>query len=126
MRYYFYVGGMPEAVFHFSQNRDWQQVRKIQKAILNSYKNDFSKHASKEILPRINMVWESIPKQLAKENKKFIYGVIKEGGRAKEFELAIQWLVDSGLFTKYTASQNLPCHLSPIRNYLLSNCIITI
>jgi len=106
LRYYFYVGGMPEAVLHFAQNRDWQQVRKIQTEILTSYRNDFSKHAPKEILPRINMVWESIPAQLAKENKKFIYGVIKEGARAKEFELAIQWLVDSGLLHKiYSVSK---------------------
>jgi predicted AAA+ superfamily ATPase len=89
LRYYFFVGGMPEAVLSFSQNRDWNEVRKIQKDILKSYENDFSKHAPKEILPRINMVWESIPAQLAKENKKFIYGVIKEGARAKDFELAI-------------------------------------
>jgi predicted AAA+ superfamily ATPase len=100
LRYYFYVGGMPEAVLSFSQNRDWNEVRKIQKNILKSYESDFSKHASKEILPRINLVWESIPVQLAKENKKFIYGVIKEGARAKDFELAIQWLVDSGLLHK--------------------------
>ncbi|MCL2040938.1 MAG: ATP-binding protein [Bacteroidales bacterium] len=106
LRYYFYVGGMPEAVLHFSQNRDWQQVRKIQKDILDSYKNDFSKHAPKEILPRINMVWETVPTQLAKENKKFIYGTIKEGARAKDFELAIQWLVDSGLLHKvYSVSK---------------------
>jgi len=100
LRYYFYVGGMPEAVYHFSQHRDWKQVRIIQNNILNAYKNDFSKHAPKEFLPRINMVWECIPTQLAKENKKFIYGVIKEGARAKDFELAIQWLVDSGLLHK--------------------------
>jgi len=100
LRYYFYVGGMPEVVSHFSQHRDWKQVRVIQNSILNAYKNDFSKHAPKEILPRINMVWESIPTQLAKENKKFMYGVIREGARAKDFELAIQWLVDSGLLHK--------------------------
>ncbi len=100
LRYYFYVGGMPEAVLRFSQNRDWNEVREIQKNILKSYENDFSKHAPKEILPRINMVWNSIPAQLAKENKKFIYGVMKEGARAKDFELAIQWLVDSGLLHK--------------------------
>jgi predicted AAA+ superfamily ATPase len=100
LRYFFYVGGMPEVVLRFSQNRDWNEVREIQKNILKSYENDFSKHAPKEILPRIKMVWNSIPVQLAKENKKFIYGVIKEGARAKEFELAIQWLVDSGLLHK--------------------------
>lgn len=100
LRYYFFVGGMPEVVLRFSQNRDWTEVRKVQRSILKSYENDFSKHAPKEILPRIKMVWESIPAQLAKENKKFIYGIIKEGARAKDFELAIQWLVDSGLLHK--------------------------
>ena len=100
LRYYLYTGGMPEAVLSFSQNRDWNEVRKIQRNILKSYENDFSKHAPKDILPRINMVWNSIPAQLAKENKKFIYGVIREGARAKDFETAIQWLVDSGLLHK--------------------------
>lgn len=100
LRYYLYVGGMPEAVREFVENRDWQQVRKIQNQILQSYRNDFSKHAPKEILPRINMVWDSIPSQLGKENKKFIYNVIREGARAKDFELAIQWLTDAGLLHK--------------------------
>jgi predicted AAA+ superfamily ATPase len=106
LRYYLYVGGMPEAVLSFSQNRDWNEVREIQKNILKSYENDFSKYAPKEILPRINMVWSNVPTQLAKENKKFIYGVIKEGARAKDFELAIQWLIDSGLLHKvYSVSK---------------------
>lgn len=100
LRYYLYIGGMPEAVFDFVENRDWQQVRIIQNQIIDSYRNDFSKHAPKEVLPRINMVWDSIPSQLSKENKKFIYGVIKEGARAKDFELAIQWLTDAGLLHK--------------------------
>jgi len=106
LKYYFYIGGMPEAVYSFSQNKDWKEVRKIQKSILKSYENDFSKHAPKDILPRINMVWNSIPAQLAKENKKFIYGVMKEGARAREYEMAIQWLVDSGLLHKvYSVSK---------------------
>ncbi|GHT51180.1 ATPase [Bacteroidia bacterium] len=100
LRYYFYIGGMPEVVAAFAQDRDWKTTRKIQNEILKNYQNDFSKHAPKEILPRINMVWENIPAQLAKENKKFIYGIIKEGARAKDFELAIQWLVDAGLLHK--------------------------
>ena len=79
MKYYFYVGGMPEAVAAFAENRDWKKARQIQNKILKAYRSDFSKHAPKEILPRINMVWDSIPTQLAKENKKFIYGVLKEG-----------------------------------------------
>jgi predicted AAA+ superfamily ATPase len=98
--YYFYVGGMPEAVAAFAENRDWKKARTVQNKILKTYRNDFSKHASKEILPRINMVWDSIPSQLSKENKKFIYGIIKEGARAKEFEMAIQWLTDAGLLHK--------------------------
>ena len=100
LRYYFYVGGMPEVVDAFAQTRDWQLVRRIQNRILNSYEGDFSKHAPSETVPRIRMVWQSIPSQLAKENKKFVYGVLKEGSRAKEFELAIQWLVDCGLLLK--------------------------
>lgn len=100
LRYYLFVGGMPEAVADFSKNRDWQSVRNIQKQIIASYRSDFSKHAPGEILTRINMVWDSIPAQLSKENKKFIYGVIREGARAKDFELAIQWLSDAGLLYK--------------------------
>ena len=103
LKYYFYVGGMPEAVAAFAENRDWKKARQIQNKILKTYRNDFSKHAPKEILPRINMVWDSIPAQLAKENKKFIYGVLKEGARAKDFELAIQWLTDAGLLHKIHA-----------------------
>lgn len=97
LRYYIFIGGMPEVVFHFVEKRDFRVVRNTQNRILTAYQNDFSKHAPKEIVPRINMVWKSIPSQLAKENKKFVYGFIKEGGRAKEFELAIQWLVNCGL-----------------------------
>ncbi|NWJ50295.1 MAG: ATP-binding protein [Bacteroidetes bacterium] len=100
LRYYFYVGGMPEVVDSFVQTRDWQLVRRIQNRILNSYEGDFSKHAPNETVPRIRMVWQSIPSQLAKENKKFVYGVIREGARAKDFELAIQWLIDCGLLLK--------------------------
>ncbi|GHT17626.1 ATPase [Bacteroidia bacterium] len=106
LRYYFYVGGMPEVVAHFAEHRDWKMARQLQNKILKTYRSDFSKHAPKEIVPRINLVWDSIPAQLAKENKKFIYGVIKEGARAKDFELAIQWLVDSGLLHKiYSVSK---------------------
>ncbi|MDR0371558.1 MAG: DUF4143 domain-containing protein [Prevotellaceae bacterium] len=103
LKYYFYVGGMPEVVAAFVENRDWKKSRDIQNKILKNYRNDFSKHAPKDILPRINMVWDSILAQLAKQNKKFIYGVLKEGARAKEFELAIQWLTDAGLLHKIYA-----------------------
>ena len=100
LRYYFYVGGMPEVVRLFSETRDWDLVRKTQFQILHSYEGDFSKHAPIETVPRIRMVWQSIPAQLAKENKKFIFGVLREGARVKDFELAIQWLVDCGLLLK--------------------------
>jgi predicted AAA+ superfamily ATPase len=100
LRYYFYIGGMPEVVNDFIINRDWNKVREIQEDIITTYENDFSKHAPYEIVPRLNMVWGSIPAQLDKENKKFVYSVMKEGARAKDFELAIQWLVDSGILLK--------------------------
>ena len=106
LRYYFYIGGMPEVVADFSQHRDWKNARRIQNEILVSYRNDFSKHAPKDILPRVNLVWQSIPAQLAKENRKFFYGVVKEGARAREYEMAIQWLIDSGLLHKvYSVSK---------------------
>jgi predicted AAA+ superfamily ATPase len=100
LKYYFYIGGMPEVVSDFATNRDWRTIRTKQEEILTTYENDFSKHAPYEIVPRLNMVWNSIPAQLDKENKKFIYGVMKEGARAKDYKLAIQWLVDSGILLK--------------------------
>ena len=100
LRYYLYVGGMPEVVSAFARNRDWAKVRQKQLEILTTYERDFSKYAPYEIVPRLNMVWQNIPAQLSKENKKFVYGVMKEGARAKDYELAIQWLIDSGILLK--------------------------
>lgn len=100
LRQYYYVGGMPAAVSAFIDNGNPAAVRTIQKGILEAYERDFSKHAPAIDVPRIRMVWKSIPAQLAKENKKFIYGVLKEGARAREFELAIEWLRDAGLVYK--------------------------
>ena len=100
LRQYYFVGGMPEAVNSFVKEGNPLKVRIIQKAIIESYERDFSKHAPAIEVPRIRMVWKSIPAQLAKENKKFIYGVVKEGARAKDFELAIEWLKDAGLIHK--------------------------
>ncbi len=97
LRQYYYTGGMPEVVQKFVQNHDLKEVRRIQKRIVNEYKQDFSKHVPSDQLAKVNMVWDSIPSQLAKENKKFIYGSLKKGSRAKEFEDAIQWLIDAGL-----------------------------
>lgn len=100
LREYYFVGGMPEAVKKFVETKDPNAVRKIQTEILDAYSKDVSKHAPVEEVVRINQVWRSIPSQLAKENKKFIYGVIKKGARAKEYEVAIQWLIDAGLIYK--------------------------
>lgn len=100
LKHYYFVGGMPEAVQSFAENKDFNEVRDIQKRILAAYEQDFSKHAPYEIVPKIRMIWNSIPSQLAKENKKFIYGLVREGGRAKEYETAIMWLSDCGLVHK--------------------------
>lgn len=100
LKQYYFVGGMPEAVESFVEEKDFNEVRKIQKRILSAYEQDFSKHAPIEIVPKIRMVWNSIPSQLVKENKKFIYGLVREGGRAKEYETAIMWLCDCGLIHK--------------------------
>lgn len=100
LKHYYFVGGMPEAVQSFAENRDFNEVRDIQKRILAAYEQDFSKHAPNEIVPKIRMLWNSIPSQLAKENKKFIYGLVREGARAKEYETAIMWLCDCGLVHK--------------------------
>lgn len=97
LKQYYFIGGMPEAVQCFVEEKDFNEVREIQKRILAAYEQDFSKHAPAEIVPKIRMVWNSIPSQLAKENKKFIYGLVREGGRAKEYETAIMWLCDCGL-----------------------------
>lgn len=99
LRQYYYVGGMPEVVLSFITENNIPKVRKLQNEILRNYDHDFAKHAGNDT-QRIRMVWKSLPAQLAKENKKFIYGAIKKGGRAKEFETAIQWLIDAGLVYK--------------------------
>ena len=100
LKQYYFVGGMPEAVQDFIENKDFNNVREIQKRILNAYEQDLSKHAPNEIVPRLRMLWNSIPSQLAKENKKFIYGLVREGARAKDYETALMWLSDCGLVHK--------------------------
>lgn len=100
LKQYYFVGGMPEVVRSFSENNDYNEVREIQKRILTAYEQDFSKHAPNNIVPRIRMLWNSIPSQLAKENKKFVYGLVREGARAKDYETAIMWLSDCGLVHK--------------------------
>lgn len=100
LKQYYFVGGMPEAVQSFAESKDFNEVRTIQKRILAAYEQDFSKHAPNEIVPKIRMLWNSIPSQLARENKKFIYGLVREGSRAREYETAIMWLSDCGLVHK--------------------------
>ncbi len=110
LKQYYFVGGMPEAVLCFTEDQDFNEVRRIQKRILDAYEQDFSKHAPNEIVPKIRMVWNSIPSQLAKENRKFIYGLLREGARAKDYETAIMWLSDCGLVHKVSriTSPGLP------------------
>ena len=112
LKYYYYVGGMPEAVQSFAENKDFNEVRDIQKRILTAYEQDFSKHAPNEIVPRLRMLWNSIPSQLAKENKKFIYGLVREGARAKDYETALMWLCDCGLVHKVSRINTANIRLS--------------
>lgn len=106
LKQYYFVGGMPEVVASYVKEKDFVEVRSIQNDLLRSYDADFSKHPPLEIIPRIKMVWNSIPSQLAKENKKFIFNAVKPGGRAKDFELAIEWLKQAGLLYKITRINN--------------------
>ncbi len=110
LRRYCYVGGMPKAVLSFAQNQDYNLVRKIQKNILDDYESDFSKHISPEQVERTRLLWNAIPSQLVKENKKCVYGKIKQGARAKDFEIALNWLIDSGLVHKVSrvSEPNMP------------------
>ena len=97
LKMYYYVGGMPEAVVTYINSKDLKKVRVVQNRLLSAYENDFSKHAPAEIVTRIRMLWNSIPTQLARENKKFVYGLVREGARAREYEVALTWLADCGL-----------------------------
>ncbi len=117
LRQYYFVGGMPAAVSAFAEESDVTKVRQIQTSILEAYERDFSKHAPTAEVPRIRMVWHSIPAQLAKENRKFIYGVVKEGARAKDFELAIEWLKDAGLVHKVNRCKKPQLPLSAYEDF---------
>lgn len=119
LRQYYYVGGMPAVVYSYVQEQDIQKVRSIQNQILNDYEKDISKHAGRNDIPKINKVWNSIPYQLAKENKKFVYGAIKSGSRAKDFENAIQWLINAGLVHKVNRIKKLEV---PIKFYEDFDC----
>lgn len=114
LRQYYFVGGMPAVVSAFVEDGNAEKVRTVQKNILDAYERDFSKHAPAIEVPRIRMVWNSIPAQLAKENRKFIYGAVKEGARAKDFELSIEWLKDAGLIHKVNRCKKA---LLPLKAY---------
>jgi predicted AAA+ superfamily ATPase len=116
---YYFVGGMPQAVLSFSRHKSYEKVRKIQESILYAYNQDFSKHAPNDIVPRIQMIWNSVLSQLSKENKKFIYGIIKEGARAKDYEIAINWLENYGLIYKVSSINKAHFSLSA---YADENC----
>lgn len=105
LKIYMCIGGMPEVVARFIENHDYVEAREIQLSILNQYEGDFGKHVAPNEMPRIRMTWQSLPVQLAKENKKFFFGQVKEGARQKDFEKAIQWLVDAGFVYKVNKVQ---------------------
>lgn len=107
LRQYYYVGGMPEVVANYIKSQDLQEVRRLQSEILNAYRNDIAKHSGKNLAVRIGQVLDSIPSQLAKENKKFIYSMVRKGARAAEYELAIQWLIDAGIVHKVSRVKEL-------------------
>jgi predicted AAA+ superfamily ATPase len=97
LKQYYFTGGMPAVVDTFRETGDYGNVRRTQKEILAAYQADFSKHVPPPVVPRIRLLWQSLPAQLARENKKFMYGIIKEGARAKDYEVAMLWLEDCGL-----------------------------
>jgi predicted AAA+ superfamily ATPase len=114
LKQYYYVGGMPEAVLNFAETNSFTTVRDVHNHILTAYELDFSKHAPEDIVPRIRLIWNSTLAQLSKENKKFIYGQLKSGARAKDYEIALAWLKDCGLI--YTVS-NLSKPSLPLKAY---------
>lgn len=117
LRTYYFVGGMPEAVKAYCDGLGYEEVRRIQSNILMTYENDFSKHAPANEVPRIRMVWHSVTSQLAKENRKFIYGVLRQGARAKEFEVAVEWLQDAGLVYKVSRTKSGEFPLSAFEDF---------
>ena len=117
LKLYYYIGGMPEVVNSYVQNKDLLEVRKIQIKLLEAYEQDFSKHAPTNIVPRIRQLWNNIPTQLAKENKKFIYGLVREGARAREYEIALSWLIDCGLIYQVNRVNNSKIPLSAYQDF---------
>lgn len=114
LRQYLFVGGMPEAVCKFVEKGTLQEVRTIQQDIISGYEKDFSKHAPASLVPRIEQVWHSLPRQLSRENRKFLFGLVKEGARAREYELALKWLQDAGLIYQIF---NVDAPRLPLKSY---------
>lgn len=100
LKHYYFIGGMPEAVFVYQETHDLNQVRDVHRRLIYGYEQDFSKHVPNLLLPRVRMAWQSIPSQLSRENRKFVYGLVKEGARAREYEIALQWLFDMNVAAK--------------------------
>lgn len=117
LKLYMYIGGMPEVINSYTEDRDFNSVRKIQIRLLEAYEQDFSKHAPNAVVPRIRQLWNNIPTQLAKENKKFIYGLIKEGARAREYEIALSWLIDCGLVYQVNRVKDCKIPLSAYQDF---------
>ena len=117
LRLYYFIGGMPEVVASYLENKDFEIVRALQKKLIIGYENDFAKYAPNAIVPKIKLVWNSLISQLARENRKFIYGQIKKGARAKEFEMAINWLVDAGLVLKVNRIEKPTLPLNAYADY---------
>lgn len=117
LKQYMYIGGMPEIVDSYVQNKDFGEVRRKQNELLTAYEQDFSKHAPNAVVPRIRQLWNNIPTQLAKENKKFIYGLIKQGARAREYELALSWLIDCGLVYQVNRVNDCKVPLSAYQDF---------
>lgn len=117
LKQYFYIGGMPEVIAAYIQNKDFNEVRRKQKLLLEAYEQDFSKHAPNNVVPRIRQLWNNIPTQLAKENKKFIYVLVKEGARAREYELALSWLIDCGLVYQVNRVNDCKVPLSAYQDF---------
>lgn len=117
LKIYYYVGGMPEVVNAYIENKDLNETREIQKKLLDAYEQDFSKHAPTNVVPRIRQLWNNIPTQLAKENKKFIYGLIREGARAREYEIALSWLIDCGLIYQVNRVNTAKIPLSAYQDF---------
>jgi len=119
LRHYFFVGGMPESVKHFAETGNGREIRKIQEEIINSFVLDFAKHAPSADIPKLTLIWDSIPKHLARENKKFVFSAVRKGARAREYENAITWLIDTGLICRASAVETAR---HPLKYYADSSC----